>query len=57
MTKPFRDTLWMHCLFELYDKAKRESKEHLNFSEVDALVIEKSKSITEWKEEVSDENR
>ncbi len=46
--KPFKDSLWMACLFKLYDKAKAEGKEYINFVEVDWLVVEKSKTIVKW---------
>ena len=37
------DSLWMCCLFELYNKALKEHKKKLEFSEVDALVLECAK--------------
>ena len=49
MDKPWRDTLWMDCLFELMAKARSENKESVEFADVDKLVIEKSKVITEYK--------
>jgi len=47
--KPWKDSLWMDCLFELYDKARKEGKETVEFVDVDKLVIEKSREISEYK--------
>jgi len=47
--KPWKDSLWMDCLFELMAKAKEEGKEKVGFADVDKLVIEKSKNIAEYK--------
>ena len=41
--KSIQETLWMSCLLEMYNKNQKEGKQHLNFTEVDSLVIEKSK--------------
>ncbi len=47
--KPFEDSLWMDCLVELMYKARKEGKKSVSFKEVDELVVEKSKVITEYK--------
>jgi hypothetical protein len=49
MTSDF-NTLWHDCLYELYAKAVKENKPWVEFSDVDKLVVEKSKVIVEWKE-------
>ncbi len=46
--KPWDDSLWMDCLLELMSQYKRQGKVYVNFSEVDALVVEKSKRISEY---------
>ena len=46
--KPWDDSLWMDCLLELQVKGREAGKEYVNFSEVDQLVIEKSKVISEY---------
>lgn len=47
--KPWEDSLWMDCLLELMAKARKEGKESVEFADVDKLVIEKSKAISEYK--------
>jgi len=46
--KPWKDSLWMDCFFELLAKAREEDKEKVEFADVDKLVIERSKSIVEY---------
>lgn len=46
--KPY--TLWDECLFRCCDEAKTQGKDTVEFSQVDKMVIEVSKRITEWKE-------
>ena len=45
MSKSYIDTLWTDCLFEIMIKAKAEGRKTIEFKEVDALVIEKSKTL------------
>jgi len=40
---PIQDSFWMRCLYELYEQAQAEGKPQVEFSDVDALVIERSK--------------
>ncbi len=49
--KPWKDSLWMGCLFELYAKAEKEGEEKVVFAKVDELVIEKSKIIFKYEVE------
>lgn len=42
-------SLWMDCLYELCEENRIAGKGMVEFSEVDKLVIEKSKVITEYK--------
>lgn len=49
----WRDSLWMDCLFEVYEENKKAGKEYVNFSEVDQRVIEKSKVITKYEIDAS----
>ena len=44
----WRDSLWMNCFFEVYEENRKAGKAHVNFSEVDQRVIEKSKVITKY---------
>ncbi len=46
--KPFEDSLWMDCLMELMQKVKKGGVAYVNFSDVDELVIEKSKGISKY---------
>jgi len=46
---PIIHSLWNDCLYELMLKYKQEGKANVKFSDVDDLVIEKSKRITEYK--------
>jgi hypothetical protein len=39
------ETLWMHCLFLCMDAAKRNGQPTVEFSDVDKMVIEKSKTV------------
>lgn len=46
---PIQQSLWTDCLYELMEKAKSSGAENVEFSDVDKLVIEKSKSIVQYK--------
>ena len=49
MEKPWKDSLWMDCFFEQAKIAKETGLDEIEFAEVDRLVIEKSKGISEYK--------
>lgn len=42
MRKPFCETLYMQCLYEILVKAKQEGRESIDLKEVDDLVIKKA---------------
>jgi len=44
------DTLWNDCFFRVCEKAKEEGKSEVMFADVDAMVLERSKQIIEWRE-------
>ena len=40
---PVEDTVWMRCFFEVFEKCSKADESQVQFSEVDELVLEKSK--------------
>ncbi len=46
--KPWDDSLWMDCLFELMAEARKEGKKNVEFADVDKLVVVKSHSISKY---------
>lgn len=46
---PIAQTLWYDCMWELMEKAKAAGESHVQFADVDKLVIEKSKQIVQYK--------
>lgn len=43
-----KDTLWNRCFWEVVKRCQAEGKTEVVFSDVDALVVEISKGITEY---------
>ncbi len=48
MNKPMEYTLWLHCFYEEAERCKREGCETVQFADVDRVVIEVSKGLTEF---------
>lgn len=46
---PILQTLWTDCLYELMEAAKAQGLQTVEFADVDRLVVEKSKSIIQYK--------
>ena len=46
---PIEKNLWTDCLFEIMEKAIENGAECIHFEDVDNLVLEKSKTINEYK--------
>jgi hypothetical protein len=40
---PIVSSLWTDCLFEVIAKAQEEGRDYINFKDVDALVLKRSK--------------
>ncbi len=45
MDKPFQDTLWTECFFEVAGKAKAEGKDTIMFQDVDERFAQKAKRL------------
>jgi len=49
--RPFKDTIWYRCLWELLQNGRAEGKAVVEFQEVDDLVVEYSRlPIEEFRE-------
>ena len=46
---PFKQSLYMDCLFEAIDQARRQGLEYIEFTDIDKLVVEKARRIIEYK--------
>ncbi len=54
MKKPFVDTMWTDCLFEIIEKAKMGGCTTIDLKEVDELVVRKSMTIASQQADTAD---